>query len=156
MNINATLFGQMITFILLIWFTKRLIWPPIIKALVDRQEKIADGLAAAERGHLELKRAQEVSQQKIKEGQEEASKIVLEAQKQADLIVDHARQKAHEEGQRIIEQAHLEVNQMVTDAKEELRKRVTEIALLGAEKLLERSIDQASHVQMLDRLAQEI
>lgn len=156
MSINATLFGQMITFLLLVMFTKRFIWPPINKALVERQEKIADGLAAAERGHLELKRAQEESSNAIKEGQGKASKIILEAQKQADYIVDEARRKAHDEGQRIIEQAHNEVNQMVSEAKEALRKRVTEIALLGAEKLLEKNIDQASHTQMLDRLAQEI
>lgn len=156
MNINATLFGQMITFVLLVLFTKKFIWPPVNRALVERQEKIADGLAAAERGHLELARAQEESAQTVHQGQEKASKIILEAQKQADHIVDEARQKAHEEGQRIIEQAHNEVNQMVSDAKEALRKRVTEIALLGAEKLLEKNIDQASHAQMLDRLAQEI
>lgn len=156
MNINATLLGQMITFVLFVWFTKRFVWPPINKALVDRQDKIADGLAAAEKGHAELKRAQEVSVREIKESQEKASKIIIEAQKQADLIIDGARQKAHEEGQRIIEQASHEVNQMVSDAKEALRKHVTAIALLGAEKLLEKNIDEASHLQMLDKLAQEI
>lgn len=156
MNINATLFGQMISFALFVWFTKHFVWSHINKALVDRQEKIADGLAAAERGHLELKLAQENSVQSIKEGQEKASKIILDAQKQADHIVDEARQKAREEGQRIIEQAHQEIHQMVSDAKESLRKRVTEIALFGAEKLLEKSIDEASHLKMLDKLAEEI
>jgi F-type H+-transporting ATPase subunit b len=155
-NINLTLFGQMITFILFVWFTKAFVWPPIINALKEREDKIADGLAAAERGHLELAQAKERSEVSLKEGHEAASKIILEAQKQSDTIVDTARQKAHEEGLRIIEQAKNEIENMAQEAKEVLRKRFAEMALLGAEKILEKSIDPASHQQMLDKLVQEI
>ena len=156
MNINLTLFGQMITFILFVWFTKAFVWPPIVSALKEREDKIADGLAAAERGHLELAQAQERSEVSLKEGQEAASKIILEAQKQSDSIIDAARQKAHEEGQRIIDQAQNEIENMVQEAKETLRQRFAEMALFGAEKVLEKSIDPASHQQMLDKLVQEI
>lgn len=156
MNINLTLVGQMITFILFVWFTKRFVWPPIIKALNERQEKIADGLAAAERGHVELERAQEAYTQTIKDSQEKASKIILESQKQADHMIDMARQKAHEEGQRIIDQAHHEIEHMVQEAKELLRTKFSEMVVVGAEKVLEKSIDPASHRHMLDKLVQEI
>ncbi|MBN9289360.1 MAG: F0F1 ATP synthase subunit B [Gammaproteobacteria bacterium 39-13] len=156
MNINVTLIGQMITFLLFVWFTKQFVWPPVIKALKERQAKIADGLAAAERGHLELSRAQEQVTAMLKEGKEAAAGIIVEAKKQADSIVDASRQQAHEEGVRIIQQAHLEVGQMVLQAKESLRKQVASIALVGAEKVLERTIDPKAHQDMLEKLAQEI
>lgn len=156
MNINLTLFGQMITFVLFVWITKRFIWPPVIKALKDRQAKIADGLAAAEKGHLELLRAKEQVALELKGSKEEGASIVLEAKKQADSIVDHARQQAHDEGLRIITQAHAEVEQMVLQAKETLRGQVASIAMYGAEKVLERSIDPGIHQNMLDKLAEEI
>lgn len=156
MNINLTLLGQMITFVLFVWITKRYIWPPVIKALKDRQAKIADGLAAAEKGHLELARAQEQVLQSLKESKEQGANIILEAKKQADAIIDAARQNAHEEGQRIITQAHAEVGQMVSQAKETLRKEVATLALFGAEKVLEKSVDSGTHQQMLEKLAQEI
>ncbi len=156
MNINLTLLGQMITFVLFVWITKRYVWPPVIKALKDRQARIADGLAAAEKGHLELGRAQEQIAQMLKETQEEASEIILEARKQADTIVDAARGQAHEAAQRIIAQSHAEVEQMVAHAKEELRKQVAGIALIGAQKILEHSVDLNAHQKMLEKLAQEI
>jgi F-type H+-transporting ATPase subunit b len=155
-DINLTLFGQMITFVLFVWITKRFIWPPVIKALKDRQAKIADGLAAAEKGHLELQRAKEQIAVELKASKEEGAGIILEAKKQADTIVDHARQQAHDEGLRIITQAHAEVDQMVLQAKEALRGQVASLAMFGAEKILERSVDSGVHQNMLDKLAEEI
>lgn len=156
MDINVTLFGQMITFVLFVWFTKRFVWPPVIQALKDRQSKIADGLAAAERGHVELAQALEEANQMIKKTKEEAGNIILEAKKQSDVILDQARILAREEGQRIIQQAHAEVQHMVMQAKETLRKQVATIALAGAEKILESSIDSNVHRGMLEKLAEEI
>lgn len=156
MNINLTLIGQMITFALFVWFTKQFVWPPVMKALRDRQAKIADGLAAAERGHLELARALEEAALAIKKSKDEAGNIVLEAKKQSDMILDNARQQAREEGQRIIQQAHTEVQHMIAEAKEDLRKQVATIALAGAEKILQSSIDSSTHHAMLEKLAEEI
>lgn len=156
MNINATLFGQMITFVLFVAFTTRFVWPPIVKALKERQAKIADGLAAAERGHLELSQAQEQIAIELKKSKENAADIILEAKKHADVIVDKARQQAREEGQRIIAQAHSELDHMVSDAKETLRKQVAAIAMMGVEKVLQHSIDPKAHHDMLEKLAQEI
>jgi len=155
-NINLTLFGQMITFLLFVWFTKQFIWPPVIKALKDRQEKIADGLAAAEKGQVELLEAHEQKARLIKEGKQDASNIILEAKKQADGILDVARQHAREEGHRIIATAHAEIEHMVLQAKDQLRKQVATIALVGAEKVLERTIDVGIHQDLLEKLAQEI
>ncbi|MGD9592105.1 MAG: F0F1 ATP synthase subunit B [Candidatus Berkiella sp.] len=156
MNINLTLLGQMITFVLFVWITKRFVWPPIFNALKERQAKIADGLAAGEKGHQELARAQEQVAINLKQSKEEGANIVLEAKKQADSIIDRARQQAHEEAQRIIAQSHAELNQMVAQAKEGLRKEVANIALIGAQKVLERSVDAKAHEQLLEKLAQEI
>ena len=156
MNLNLTLLGQMTTFVLFVWITKRFVWPPIFQALKERQAKIADGLAAAEKGHAELARAKEQIALNLKQSKDEGATIVLEARKQADSIVDAARQQAHEEGQRIIQQSHAEVEQMVAQAKESLRKQIATIALFGAEKVLERSVDLNAHQQMLDKLAEEI
>ncbi len=156
MNINLSLFGQMITFVIFVSITKQYIWPPVIKALKERQAKIADGLAAAEMGHLELQRAKEQIAVELKGCREQGASIVLEAKKQADAIVDHARQQAHEEGQRIIQQADAEVEQMILQAKDGLRSQVASIAITGAEKILGRSIDVGTHQNMLDKLAQEI
>lgn len=155
-KINVTLVGQMITFGLFVWFTMRFVWPPIIKALKERQSKIADGLAAAERGHVELARAQEQSEQMLKDTKVEASDIILEAKKQADHILDSARQQAHAEGARIIQQAHSEIDHMVEQAKDNLRKQVAQVAIMGAEKVLEHAIDPASHQNMLEKLAEAI
>ena len=156
MDINATLVGQMITFGLFVWFTMRFVWPPLMKALKDRQAKIADGLAAAERGHLELAQAKEQIAQDLKQSKDDAANIIVAAKKQADILVDAARQQAHEEGQRIIQQAQAELDQLVANAKENLRKQVATIALFGAQKVLERSIDPNVHHDMLEKLAQEI
>lgn len=156
MEINVTLIGQMITFILFVWFTKRFVWPPVITALKDRQAKIADGLAAAERGHEELARALESAQLTIKKSKDEAANFILEAKKQADVILDHARVQAREEGQRIIQQSHSEVKHMIAEAKEDLRQQVAAIALVGAEKILQSSVDSKTHQSMLEKLAEEI
>jgi F-type H+-transporting ATPase subunit b len=155
-SINMTLFGQMITFLLFVWFTKRFVWPPLTKALKDRQAKIADGLAAAERGHLELSRAKESALAEIKRAKDAASHLLVDAKKQSDHVIDQARQKAHEEGQRIIQQAQAEIEQQVLQAKESLREQVATIALFGAEKILEKSVDSSVHQKMLEQLAEEI
>lgn len=156
MDINVTLIGQMITFILFVWFTKQFVWPPVIRALKDRQAKIADGLAAAERGHVELAHAKEAATQAVNDSKNEAGRLVLEAKKQSDHILDQARQQAREEGQRIIQQAHAEIEHMIAEAKETLRKQIAGIVLVGAEKILESQINPALHQGLLDKLAQEI
>lgn len=155
-SINMTLIGQMITFLLFVGFTKKFVWPPMIRALKDRQAKIADGLAAAERGHMELARAKESALAEVKRAKEEAGHLLIDAKKQSDQIIDRARQKAHEEGLRIISQAQADIEQQVLQAKENLRRQVATIALFGAERVLEKAVDSTSHQAMLEQLAEEI
>lgn len=156
MSINLTLLGQMITFLLFALFVRRFVWPPIIKALTDRQSKIADGLAAAERGHVELSMAQQRADQLMKSGNETVAGLIVEARKQADLLIDAARQQAHDESTRIIKQAQGEIEHMISEAREVLRKQVASMVIVGAEKILAQHIDPSAHLALLDKLAQEI
>jgi F-type H+-transporting ATPase subunit b len=155
-SINLTLLGQMITFLLFVWFTKAFVWPPLIKALKERQEKIADGLAAAERGRQELVQAKEQNLLSLKKTIEEAADIIVTAKKQADNIIETARLQAKEEELRIIKQGHTEVEHMASQAKETLRKQVGALAIMGAQKILEHAVDEKAHNAMLEKLAQEI
>ena len=156
MNIGLTLIGQMITFLLFVLFTKRYVWPPLQKALQERQAKIVDGLAAAERGHHDLALAQEAAAKQIKTAKGEAAEILDGAKKQAASLIDTAKEQAREEGQRLLEKAEGDVEQMFTQAREQLRKQVANIAILGAEKVLERQVDEASNQALLDKLVNEL
>lgn len=156
MNIGLTLFGQMITFLLFVLFTKKYVWPPLEKALAERQAKIAEGLAAAARGHHDLALAQSAATKQIREAKQTALHIVEEAQKQATALIEAAKERAHEEGSRLLKKSEHDVEQMVVQAKEGLRKQVSRIALLGAEKILSRHIDAAANQDLLDKLADEI
>lgn len=156
MDINATLFGQMITFGLFVLFTWRYVWPPLHSALDERQSKIADGLAAAERGHHDLKLAQEKATQVLRESRQEASGIVDDARFQAQKIVDAAKEQAQAERKKIIEKADLEVGQLYSQAKDTLRKEVSALALKGAEQILSQNIDDGAHERLLDQLVEEL
>lgn len=156
MNINLTLLGQMITFALLVWVTMKYVWPPIMQAMQERQKKIADGLAAAERGQNEQKLAEERAAKLIHEAKQEASEIVSLAQKRASEIVEGAQNTAREEADRIKASATAEIEQEVTRAKEDLRKQVGAIAVAGAERILKKEIDAKAHDQVIEDLVAQI
>lgn len=152
MNLNATLFGQMITFALFVWITMRFVWPPLQAALADRQKKIADGLAAAERGHKDLALSQERSLVALKESKEKGTAIVDDAHKRAASIVEHAKVHAEEEVARLMQKAEEEIATLVMQAKESLRSEVAKIAVYGAEKILNQEIDMKKHEHLLQEL----
>jgi len=156
MSINATLFGQMLTFALFVWFTMKFVWPPVMRALQERQDKIADGLAAAERGQQELKLAQEKATQQIRDAKDQAAEIIDHANLRAGHVVEESKIQARKEARHIIEQAHAEIVQEVNQAKEALRQQVAAIAISGAEKILERNIDEAANNELLQKLIEEI
>ena len=156
MNINLTLLGQMITFALLVWVTMKYVWPPIMQAMQERQKKIADGLAAAERGQNEQKLAEERAAKLVHEAKQEASEIVSLAQKRASEIVEGAQNTAREEADRIKASATAEIEQEVTRAKEDLRKQVGAIAVAGAERILKKEIDAKAHDQVIEDLVAQI
>ncbi len=156
MDINMTLFGQSLAMLIFVWFCMKMIWPPIMEAIEERQTQIADGLAAAERG-----------QQSLDKAQVEAGDIVDDARKQATTILDQAHARANEivaegkadgtkERERQVAAAHAEVEQETNRAREELRGQVSAIAVASAEKILQREIDSKAHEDILSKLAAEL
>ena len=156
MNINLTLFGQMVTFAIFVWFCMKFVWPVIIAAMEERQQKIADGLDAADRAMRDLKAAQDKATDQMKEAKQEAAGIVDQANKRANQIVDDAKQQAITEGDRLKVAAEAEIEQEVNRAKEELRASVAGLAIAGAEKVLEASIDDKANRALVDNLASQL
>lgn len=156
MDINATLIVQMVVFVAFIWVTVRFIWPPLVKALEARRKKIADGLAAAEQGQKDL----EVAQIKVKEmlttAKAKASHIIEQANKRANHIIEEAKAKARQEGEHLLGLAESEINQEYNAAKEKLIKQVSDIAITGAERILQKEVDKASNDRLVDELVSEI
>ncbi len=156
MNFNATLIGQSITFIVFVWFCMKFIWPPIMNALEARKKKIADGLAAAERGKHEKELAEERAKDILREAKDQAGEIINRADRRASEIVDEAKVDAHAEGDRLKTAAQAEIEQELNRVREELRGQVVSIAIAGAGKVLEREVDEATHDELLKKLAAEI
>jgi F-type H+-transporting ATPase subunit b len=156
MSINATLIGQFLVFAILIWFTVKFIWPPLMKAVEDRQKKIADGLAAAERGQKDLQNASVEAQKVIDEARAKSLKILEQANKRSAEIVEEARSTAISEGQRLVADARSEVGLEQSRARDALRKDVATLAVAGASRLLQREIDPKAHADLIEQLAREI
>ena len=156
MNFNATLIGQSITFIVFVWFCMKFIWPFVMRALEERKKKIADGLAAAERGKHELELAAQRATEILREAKDQAAEIIARAEKRGSELIDEAKDDARSEGERQLSAAQAEINQEVNRVKEELRGQVVSIALAGAGRVLEREVDAAVHDELLNKLAAEI
>jgi len=156
MNINLTLFSQALTFAILIWFTVKFVWPPLLAAIDSRQKTIADGLADAERARHDLEMAAKRSADILREAKEKAGEIVAGGEKRYSEIVEQAKEQAKVEGDRIIAGAKAEIDQEVFRAREQLRTHVSAIALAGAGKILGREIDAKAHNDLLDKLVAEI
>ncbi|MGE3919917.1 MAG: F0F1 ATP synthase subunit B [Gammaproteobacteria bacterium] len=156
MDLNATLIGQMITFIFFIWFTMRFVWPPITKALAERKAQIAEGLAAAERGKRELELAQHKALEYLREAKEQAASIIEEANKRAIHLIETAKADARQECERLLAQNKVEIAKEIQKAKLELKHQITNIAMIGAEKILERNLDSAANSALVEKLITEI
>jgi F-type H+-transporting ATPase subunit b len=156
MNPNITLLGQMISFAILIWFTVKFIWPPLMKAIEDRQQKIAEGLAAADQSQKNLAQAQDKVNEELKGARVKANEIIEQAHARANQMVDQAKTDAIAEANRQKALGLAEIDAASTRAKEELRKQVSVLAVNGAEKLLKREIDANAHKALLDELAAQI
>ncbi len=156
MNLNATIIGQMIAFALFVAFCMKYVWPPIMAALEERNKKIADGLAAAERGRHEQELAEKRAQQVIHEAKDQANEVISQAQRRGNEIVDEAKDNARTEGDRILTSAKAEIEQEANRAKDELRSQVGSVALAGAAKILSREIDDKAHTDLLNELVGRI
>ncbi|MBC7946071.1 MAG: F0F1 ATP synthase subunit B [Burkholderiales bacterium] len=156
MSINATLIGQIIWFVLFIWFTMKYVWPPLQKAMHARQKQIADGLAAAERGKQELEAAGRRSQDAAQDARKRGAEIISQAEKRAAQIVEEAKLGAKTEGDRMIAGAKAEIDQETFRAKEALRSQVAVLAIVGAEKILRREVDAKAHAELLTAIQAEL
>jgi len=155
-NITATLFGQIGTFIVLVWFVNRYLWNPMTKMLQARTERIAEGLEAAERGKRELELAEKSSTERLRRAKQEASHIIDAAHKRADQIIEEAKQQARIEGDRQLDAAKAEIEQEKNRAKEQLREQVVSLSLACAEKVLAREINASAHNDFIEKMVEKL
>jgi len=155
-SINATLIGQMITFTLLVWFTMKYVWPPLFQNLEDRKNKIAEGLAAAERGHDEKERAEKKAVIFLKEAKEQSAEIVSLANKRANEIVEESKDNAKIEGERLIASAQAQIEQEIQHAREELRKQVSSLVIDAAEQILKSEVDKNKHKNIIKNVSSQL
>ncbi len=156
MNLNATLIVQYVVFFILCFVTMKFVWPPIMNALDERAKKIADGLAAADRGRAEMQAAEKRVQAQLASAGEEGQKRVLDAEKRAQMIVDEAKNTASAEAARILAAAKTDTDNLVTKAREELRDQVAVLAVKGAEQILKREVNASAHADLLTQLKTEL
>ncbi|HEY2346209.1 MAG TPA: F0F1 ATP synthase subunit B [Xanthomonadaceae bacterium] len=156
MNINATLFAQMIVFAILIWITMKFIWPPLMKAMDERAQRIGEGLAAADRSRTELEKAEEQVNALVRDARVKANEIIDQAHARANQIIDAAKNEAVAEAGRQKALAVAEIDVEANRAREELRKQVSSLAVAGASRLIKREIDANAHKALLDELAAEL
>lgn len=156
MNLNLTLAFQVLFFIVFVWFSKKFVWTPIIGALNERKNQIADGLAAAEKGLKAEEEGRVQAGEVIAEAKDQAGDIISKAEKHGTELVEEAKNNAREEGERIMTAARAEIDTELNKAKESLRKQVSELAVAGAQQILKREVDAKSHADLLDDLAAKL
>tara|TARA_B100000700_G_scaffold42509_2_gene43568 strand:+ start:8091 stop:8561 length:471 start_codon:yes stop_codon:yes gene_type:complete len=155
-NINATLIGELIAFTVFVLFCMKYVWPPLNSAIEARQKKIEDGLAASDKAEKDLELARQKATEQLKEAKAQAAEIIEQAKKRASLIVDEETTRGQQERENIIAQGHSEIEAERNRVKEDLRKQVATLAVVGAERILEREIDQAAHSDIVEKLVAEL
>ncbi|HXZ53487.1 MAG TPA: F0F1 ATP synthase subunit B [Burkholderiales bacterium] len=156
MNFNLTLFTQAAAFALFIWFTVKFVWPPLLRAIENRQKQIADGLAAGEEGRKSLELSTREAAQVVAEARGRATEIVAQAEKRATQLIEDAKLTARGEGEREKAAAKADIQQQVARAREQLRDQVASLAVVGAEKILRREVDAKAHAQLLDSIKAQL
>ncbi len=156
MDINLTLIGQAIAFIVFVYFCMKYIWPPIMQALEERRQSVADGIAASDKAHKDLAAASEKSEAIVEEARARALGIVDQANQRANQVMVEAKSDAVTEGKRLVEAARSEIEQESNKAKDSLRGEIASIAIAGASKLLDREVDEKTHADLLDKLVAEL
>lgn len=154
--LNITLFGEILTFIVLVWVTMKYVWPPIMKAINDRQQKITEGLAAAERGQRDLEIAQQKALQFIQEARIGSAALMEQAQQKATELIEHSKTKAQKEGERLLALARSDIEKEKIAAHQQLQKQVAALAVMIAEKLIRTNLNLATNQQLLEKLIKEL
>ena len=156
MSINASLIGQMLTFAIFVWFCMKFIWPRLMNAIKERQKTIADGLAAADKGHRELEAAERKVVELIDEAKQNAAEILESTQQRAHHIIEEAKIKARQEHARIVEQAQTDIEQQTNAVKRQLYAEIGQLAVLGAEKIVKRELDLKDENTFINELLTEV
>jgi len=156
MNLNATLILQSIAMMIFVWFCMKFIWPPVLKAMDERRERIAEGLAASDRAEKELEKAKSKADEQLREAKVKAQQIVEQANQRHSQILEQAKEDANTEKYRSVSSAEAEIAQAANQAREELRAAVAALAVKGASKILEKEVDEKTHRELLDKLIEEI
>jgi F-type H+-transporting ATPase subunit b len=156
MNFNLTLITQAAAFALFIWFTVKFVWPPLLRAIENRQKQIADGLAAGEEGRKSLEISTREAAQVVAEARGRATEIVAQAEKRASQLIEDAKLAARDEGEREKAAAKADIQQQIARAREQLRDQVASLAVAGAEKILRREVDAKAHAQLLDSIKAQL
>lgn len=156
MNINATLFLQAVVFAILVWFTMKFVWPPITKALDERAQKIADGLAAADKARSELSLANKRVEEELSKSRNDAAARLAETERRAQAMIEDAKARAAEEAAKIIAAAKAEAEQQAVQAREALREQVAALVVKGAEQILRKEVNASVHADLLGRLKTEL
>lgn len=155
-SINLTLVGEMLTFAVLIWFTMKFVWPPIVQAINERQKQIADGIAAGERGHHDLELAQQKATKTIQEARQEATTIVEKAQWEVVNMIESGKHKAKEENDRLLALGRADLDQLKLAAEQQLQKQTANIVIMAMEKVMRTKMDAKTNEQMIEQLLDEI
>ncbi len=156
MNINVTLFAQIIAFVLMIWFVNRVLWGPLTKLLAERQKRIADGLAASEKGKHDLELSEKRAREVLQDARSQAAEILAQSEKRASQIVEEAKTEARAQGARLVEAAKAEIEREASRTREQLRTQVSALAVAGASKIIKREIDRKAHDDLLKDLVSQI
>ncbi|MCA0177094.1 MAG: F0F1 ATP synthase subunit B [Proteobacteria bacterium] len=156
MSITGTLIVQMIVFLILVWFTMKFVWPPIVTALDERARKVAEGLSAADKAKAELTQANQRVEQQLSAARDDAAKRLADAERLAQQIVEDAKARANDEGSKIVAAARAEADQAAVQARESLREQVAVLAVKGAEQILKREVNPGVHAELLTRLKTEL
>ena len=156
MSLNFTLFAQAAVFLAFIWFTVKLVWPHMLRAIEQRQKTIADGLAAAEQGKRSLEVSTRQAEVSVKQGRDRAADIIVQAEKRSVQVIEEAKAAAKAEGDREKAAAKAEIQQEVSRAREQLREHVAALAVAGAEKILRREVDAKAHADLLDGIKRQL
>ena len=156
MNINLTMLGQLIAFVMFVMFCMRYVWPPLTEVMRSRQKTISDGLENAAKAEQQLQQANESASNELEAAKREAGELIAQARSRANQIIDEAKVQAKDEAQRIIDGAQDDIDQEISRAREALRERVGELAIEGAEKILATSVDRSAHEAMLTKLSQAL
>jgi len=156
MNINLTLFAQAIVFAAFIWFTMKLIWPHMLRAIEQRQKTVAEGLAAAEQGRQSLETSRRQAEQAVLDARGRSADIIAQAERRATQLIEEAKNAAKAEGEREKTAARADIQQEVSRAREQLREQVAALAVAGAEKILRREVDARVHADLLDGIKKQL